>query len=91
MSSRLANQRREGGRRRGRNDVRALAGCNLGVRALGAALAAGAARSAEHLPGETFRDCEQCDEMVVVPAGSFVMGSNAESVAVSAAQGDAPA
>jgi len=26
-------------------------------------------------PGETFRDCEVCPEMVVVPAGSFLMGS----------------
>jgi formylglycine-generating enzyme required for sulfatase activity len=25
--------------------------------------------------GEVFRDCDQCPEMVVVPAGSFVMGS----------------
>ena len=24
---------------------------------------------------ETFQDCEQCPEMVVVPGGSFVMGS----------------
>ncbi len=27
------------------------------------------------LPGETFRDCPECPEMVVVPAGSFMMGS----------------
>ena len=26
-------------------------------------------------PGETFRDCPQCPQMVVVPAGSFEMGS----------------
>jgi carboxyl-terminal processing protease len=26
-------------------------------------------------PGGTFRDCDQCPEMVVVPAGSFMMGS----------------
>jgi formylglycine-generating enzyme required for sulfatase activity len=26
-------------------------------------------------PGQSFRDCEQCPEMVVVPAGSFEMGS----------------
>ena len=42
------------------------------------ALPAAAARSAEHLPGETFRDCEACDEMVVVPAGAFLMGSTAK-------------
>lgn len=26
-------------------------------------------------PGATFRDCDACPEMVVIPAGSFVMGS----------------
>jgi formylglycine-generating enzyme required for sulfatase activity len=26
-------------------------------------------------PGETFRDCQQCPEMVVIPAGTFMMGS----------------
>ena len=26
-------------------------------------------------PGKRFRDCEECPEMVVVPAGSFMMGS----------------
>ena len=28
-------------------------------------------------PGDVFRDCVQCPEMVVVPAGTFIMGSNA--------------
>ena len=28
-------------------------------------------------PGDVFRDCVQCPEMVVVPAGTFNMGSNA--------------
>jgi len=28
--------------------------------------------------GQIFRDCPDCPEMVVVPAGSFMMGSNAE-------------
>lgn len=27
-------------------------------------------------PGKTFRDCPECPEMVVIPAGSFFMGSN---------------
>ena len=31
----------------------------------------------EHPPGSTFRDCEQCPEMVVVPSGSYEMGSPA--------------
>ena len=26
-------------------------------------------------PGQTFRDCKDCPEMVVIPAGSFIMGS----------------
>jgi hypothetical protein len=28
-------------------------------------------------PGESFRDCAECPEMVVIPAGSFTMGSPA--------------
>ena len=44
--------------------------------ALGAA--ALAPPRAERLPGETFRDCEACEEMVVVPAGAFQMGSTAK-------------
>jgi len=39
-----------------------------------------AAESGEsHLPGETFRDCPDCVELVVVPAGDFLMGSNAKA------------
>jgi formylglycine-generating enzyme required for sulfatase activity len=34
--------------------------------------------SSETKPGEAFRDCQGCGEMVVVPAGSFDMGSNTE-------------
>ena len=30
----------------------------------------------EHLPGKVFKDCAECPEMVVIPAGSFEMGSN---------------
>ena len=29
----------------------------------------------EHKAGETFKDCENCPEMMVVPAGEFTMGS----------------
>lgn len=28
-------------------------------------------------PGQIFRDCPDCPEMVVIPAGSFTMGSPA--------------
>ena len=33
--------------------------------------------SRAYRPGETFRDCADCPEMVVVPAGAFMMGSPA--------------
>ena len=36
-----------------------------------------AARAAALRPGRVFRDCSDCPEMVVVPAGSFMMGSPA--------------
>ena len=29
----------------------------------------------KYKPGDTFKDCDNCPEMVVVPAGSFMMGS----------------
>jgi formylglycine-generating enzyme required for sulfatase activity len=45
----------------------------------GAWLAVAGARAATHLPGDTFRDCDGCDELVVVPAGDFVMGSTAKA------------
>jgi formylglycine-generating enzyme required for sulfatase activity len=34
-----------------------------------------ASREHTRKPGESFKDCENCPEMVVLPAGSFVMGS----------------
>jgi len=37
-----------------------------------------AAAMAMRAPGTVFRDCTQCPEMVVVPAGTFTMGSSAE-------------
>ena len=38
-------------------------------------VAAGAATS-ERAPASVFRDCPECPEMVVVPAGNFIMGSS---------------
>src|SRR4030095_357710 len=35
-----------------------------------------AAPPAGHRAGDVFRDCRECPEMVVVPAGEFDMGSN---------------
>jgi formylglycine-generating enzyme required for sulfatase activity len=36
---------------------------------------AACAQSTQHAPGAVFRDCQQCPEMVVIPAGTFTMGS----------------
>lgn len=36
---------------------------------------AGGGPSEARLPGETFRECPECPEMIVVPAGDFSMGS----------------
>ena len=33
------------------------------------------AQAAASKPGTVFRDCATCPEMVVIPAGSFIMGS----------------
>jgi formylglycine-generating enzyme required for sulfatase activity len=35
----------------------------------------GRSEGGTRLPGETFRDCPDCPEMIVVPAGEFSMGS----------------
>jgi formylglycine-generating enzyme required for sulfatase activity len=32
-------------------------------------------------PGATFKDCDECPEMVVIPAGTFLMGSKADPFA----------
>jgi len=39
------------------------------------------------LPGATFRDCMDCPEMVVVPAGNFTMGSSASEKSWAASHG----
>jgi len=46
-------------------------------------------KAAELSPGETFRDCPECPEMVVIPAGEYLMGSsNTEIAALVREQGD---
>ena len=42
----------------------------------GAVMAAPAAAGEPREPDSTFRDCISCPEMVVLPAGAFVMGTN---------------
>lgn len=48
---------------------------------IGAGVAFGVAASSLHAqaPGTAFKDCATCPEMVVVPAGSFMMGSASAS------------
>ena len=48
----------------------------VSLMALLALFSAGEVGSQTYSPGDTFRDCAECPEMVVVPAGSFMMGSN---------------
>ena len=42
---------------------------------------------AQRVPGTVFRDCPDCPEMVVIPAGSFTMGSSAAEKAWAATHG----
>jgi len=46
-----------------------------------------AVAAAERVPGTVFRDCPDCPEMVVVPAGKFTMGSSAEEKSWAASHG----
>ena len=39
------------------------------------ALPASAMSPAAHPPGATFRDCPDCPELIVIPAGEFIMGA----------------
>ncbi len=57
--------------------VRLLSLSSAGAALLAAALMASPAlaQSAKSKPGTKFKDCRDCPEMVVVPAGSFTMGS----------------
>jgi len=43
--------------------------------------------TAQRAPGTVFRDCPDCPEIVVVPAGSFTMGSSAEEKSWAASHG----
>jgi formylglycine-generating enzyme required for sulfatase activity len=41
-------------------------------------------------PGSVFRDCPECPEMVVIPAGDFVMGSSSAEQSWASAHGATP-
>ena len=49
--------------------------------------AAARAKAAPRAAGTVFRDCHACPEMVVLPAGSFTMGSSAEEKSWAASHG----
>src|SRR6266404_6212646 len=59
-----------------------------GMFALIAALAnePAAEKPAAGKPGNVFRDCPDCPEMVVIPAGNFTMGSSAAEKSWAASQ-----
>jgi formylglycine-generating enzyme required for sulfatase activity len=42
----------------------------------------------QKLPGRAFRDCPECPEMVVVPAGGFLMGSSSAEITREAVPGE---
>ena len=58
--------------------------------ALVAAAAPSLAAESPRAPGTMFRDCDDCPEVVVIPAGSFMMGTPAAgpSVGADAAEGE---
>ena len=82
----LGNKARQGVIRRRRSHIpqrwlkSLLASAAVGVAGAAFALcivgtACAAESGATRLPGEAFRDCPDCVELVVVPAGEFQMGS----------------
>ena len=50
----------------------------LTIAAIAALTSVGHAQQAQPTAGQSFRECRNCPEMVVVPAGSFMMGSPAD-------------
>jgi Sulfatase-modifying factor enzyme 1 len=71
-----------------RSIVALLLLCAVGMFALIAALANETAsrEPAAGKPGNVFRDCPDCPEMVVIPAGNFTMGSSAAEKSWAASQ-----
>ncbi len=68
-----------------------LAALPLLVATLLAAAPAARAAEAARAPGSAFSDCDGCPEMVVVPAGSFVMGTPGAPAARGAAAAESQA
>ncbi|MGH8250623.1 MAG: formylglycine-generating enzyme family protein [Steroidobacteraceae bacterium] len=70
--------------------MRRCAGAMLSLMLLAAAAQSTAAET-ERAAGAVIRDCDDCPEMVVIPAGSFVMGTPGAAVARGAAGAEADA
>ncbi len=63
-----------------RASMRKISGYWVGiVLAVAAVIVGGTATAQDNAisAAQTFRDCPECPEMVIVPAGSFLMGSSA--------------
>lgn len=52
-----------------------IIGISCHVLVLFCVMAAASLQAADMQPGNTFQECRNCPEMVVIPAGSFMMGS----------------
>ena len=77
-ASRAAEKRRQEAQREKLNQIRQAAAEAERQRQEQMAAEREAERSREQQAGRKFRDCEDCPEMVVVPAGAFTMGSPGE-------------
>lgn len=69
--------------------MRLLIAMSVGVAFFGAVFSSQVA-SEEKTARRVFRDCPDCPEMVVVPSGSFLMGSDSAEQAWAISQGAAP-
>src|SRR5690349_13523696 len=58
--------------------------------ALVATSALAADKQAALAPGKTFKDCRDCPEMVVIPPGTFVMGTAADAKEVDPSRFETP-
>jgi formylglycine-generating enzyme required for sulfatase activity len=58
-----------------------LAGAFAAVGLSNPVLQQATAETSDPKPGSVFRDCPRCPEMVVIPAGNFLMGSSPEEAA----------
>src|SRR5690242_8589322 len=59
----------------------------LALRLLDRSSAVAQTKAAPRAAGTVFRDCRACPEMVVLPAGSFTMGSSADEKSWAASHG----